>query len=68
MVDNELIIFPKFSWIENDERSNEILKYDKGRELSLYWENNIPVKIFGHGNPHKSDTDLINDFYNNLIN
>jgi hypothetical protein len=64
---NELIIFPKFSWIENDSRSDEVLLNGKGRELSFFWENDIPVKIFGQGVPFKSDGDLINTFYNQLI-
>lgn len=67
MINNKLTIFPKFSWIENDKRSDEILKYDKGRELSFYWENEIPVEIFGVGKPFKSDGDLMNEYYNQLI-
>jgi hypothetical protein len=68
MVDNELVIFPKFSWIENDERSNEITKNNKGRELSFIWENEIPVKVFGQGTPFTSDSDLINTYYKKLLN
>jgi len=68
IIENELIIFPKFSWIENDIRSDEILINSKGGELSFFWENDIPVKIFGNGIPFKSDDELINSFYNQLIN
>jgi hypothetical protein len=68
ITDNELIIFPKFSWIENDIRSDEILKYNKGTEISFFWENEIPVKIFGQGNPFKSDGELISTYYKQIIN
>lgn len=68
MIDNKLTIFPKFSWIENDNRSDEILKHDKGRELSFYWENEIPVEVFGAGKPFKSDSELMNGYFNLLIN
>lgn len=68
MIDDKLTIFPKFSWIEKDNRSDKILKYDKGRELSFYWENEIPVKIFGDGIPFKSDGELINYFYQEITN
>lgn len=66
MINNELIIYPKFSWIENDSRSNELLSYDKGRELSFIWENEIPVKIFGQGIPFTSDGQLINTYYKQI--
>jgi hypothetical protein len=68
VIDDELIIFPKFSWIENNERSDEILKYRKGSELSFIWENKIPVNIFGKGKPFMSDGELINNFYNQITN
>jgi hypothetical protein len=68
MVDNELVIFPKFSWIENDERSNQITTMNKGRELSFIWENDIQVKIFGQGTPFTSDSELINNYYKQLMN
>ena len=63
VVDGTLVVYPKFSWTERDERSDEILKYNKGNELSLFWENDIPVKIFGEGVPCKSDGELMNNFY-----
>jgi hypothetical protein len=68
VIDDELIVFPKFSWIENNERSDEILKYRKGSELSFIWENEIPVNIFGKGKPFMSDGELINNFYNQITN
>lgn len=33
---NELIIYPKFSWSEIDERSDQIVSYNKGGELSFF--------------------------------
>jgi len=68
VIDNELIVFPKFSWIENNQRSDEILKYHKGAELSFIWEKEIPVNIFGKGKPFMSDGELINNFYNQITN
>jgi hypothetical protein len=68
VIDNELVVFPKFSWTEIEQRTNEILKYHKGGELSLYWSESIPVKIFGDGIPYRSDDELINNFYKKIIN
>jgi hypothetical protein len=68
MVDNELIIFPKFSWIENDVRSDEILMKNKGKEISFFWEKEIPIKVFGNGIPFQSDSNLINEYYRQLDN
>jgi hypothetical protein len=62
-----LTIYPKFSWIEKQVRSKEIEKNDNGREISFYWEKEIPYKIFGEGKPFGSDSELINNFYNELI-
>jgi hypothetical protein len=66
IIDNELIIYPKFSWIETNTKSDCIINSDKGRELSFFWEIDIPVSIFGKGIPFKSDSELINEFYNQL--
>jgi hypothetical protein len=66
--DNSLIVYPKFSWSETDERSNEITNLNKGGELSFFWETKIPVKVFGRTEPFKSDQELMNNFYNELIN
>lgn len=68
VIDNELMVFPKFSWIENHERSDEILQHHKGGELSFMWESEIPVKIFAQGVPYKSDGELIHNFYNKIMN
>ena len=66
--DNSLIVYPKFSWSETDERSNEITNLNKGGELSFFWETKIPVKVFGRTEPFKSDQELMNNFYSELIN
>lgn len=68
IINDELIVFPKFSWTENDERTNFILNKNKGSEISFFWEKDIPVKIFGQGTPFKSDSELMNNFYNKIIN
>ena len=68
IINEILVIFPKFSWIENDNRSNKILKFDKGREISFFWKKEIPVKIFGDGIPFISDSALINEYYRVLTN
>lgn len=62
-----LIIYPKFSWIENNPKSDELLLKDQGRELSLIWEEKIPFKVFGKERPFNSDGELINNFYNDLM-
>lgn len=66
--DNSLIVYPKFSWSETDERSNEITNLNKGGELSFFWETKIPVKVFGRTEPFKSDQELMNNFYNEITN
>lgn len=63
---DELLIFPKFSWIERNKNSDDLIKDGGGTEISFTWENKIPFKIFGDGVPFKSDGDLINNFYNAL--
>jgi hypothetical protein len=65
-INDELTIFPKFPFIERDMRSDKILENMKGRELSFFWEGNIPVYIFGKGTPFKSDDELIYNFYEQL--
>jgi hypothetical protein len=65
---NNLVIYPKFSWTETDERSDILINNNQGSELSLFWENEIPVEIFGNGIPFNSDQELMNTYYNNLNN
>lgn len=68
IINDSLVVYPKFSWIEKNERSDDVLKYYKGDELSFFWEKNIPIKIFGEGVPCKSDGELMNNFYNQITN
>lgn len=64
---DRLVLYPKYSWIENNEKTDIIVKQDKGRELSFFWTDSIPVKLFGNGMPFNSDDALINAYYNELI-
>lgn len=68
IINNEVVIFPKFSWIENDIRSDEISMKNKGKEISFFWEKEIPIKVFGNGIPFQSDSNLINEYYRQLDN
>ena len=65
--DNKIIFYPKFSFIEIDKRSEILRKTNPGRELCIYWENDIPFEIFGNGIPFIGDNTLINAFYNQLL-
>jgi hypothetical protein len=67
IVDDYLMVFPKFNWIETDERSDLIVKKYIANELTLFWEDEIPIKIFGDGKPFIGDDSLINAFYNQLL-
>lgn len=66
IINNKLIIFPKFSWIETDERSNKILEHYIANELTFFWEDSIPIEVFGNGLPFSSDDNLINSYYDHL--
>jgi hypothetical protein len=66
--DNTIIIYPKFSFIETDDRSDVILTQHIGDELNIIWDENIDFKIFGDGTPFFGDESLINAFYKELIN
>jgi len=63
-----LVIYPKFNWIETDERSNLITTRNGPREVILCWEDNIPYRIFGNGKPFIGDDALITAYYNELLN
>jgi hypothetical protein len=58
--------FPKFSFIEVCEESNELLKNSVGKELVIFWENEIPYKFFAEDKIFYSDADLINEFYKDI--
>jgi hypothetical protein len=66
--DNKIVIYPKFSFIETDNRSDLILNNGKGDELNIMWDENIDFKVFGDGTPCFGDDSLINAFYNELLN
>jgi len=65
--DEYLVTYPKYSWIEVDERSDLILKNYKGKELVLFWEDTIPIKIFGDGIPFVGDNSLIFNYFKELM-
>jgi hypothetical protein len=66
VTNEELTIYPKYSWIETDDRSDEICTKQTEGELTLFWEGEIKPKIFGDGKPYFSDGQLINEYYNTL--
>jgi hypothetical protein len=66
-VGDELTIFPKFPFIERDERSDTVIRNMRGRELTFFWETKIPVSIFGNGVPFMSDNELMYNFYKKII-
>jgi hypothetical protein len=66
IIDNNLIVFPKFSWIETDERSDKILENHIADELVFFWKDSISIEIFGKGIPFFSDDSLISAYYSQL--
>jgi len=64
--DNIVCIYPKFSFIEVCEESDEMLKTYLGKELVIFWEDEIPYKFFAQDNIFHSDDDLIREFYKQL--
>ena len=71
VVEDELVIYPKFSWIETDGRSDKIVENSLGPELELTWEGEIPIKVFPSLPPnlagHGGDEGLINRYYKELM-
>jgi len=61
-----ICIYPKFSFIEVYEESDEMLKNNLGGELVIFWEDEIPYKFFAQDNIFYSDGDLIREFYKQL--
>lgn len=68
VINDELVIYPKFSFIEIDERSDEITKLYKGKELVIFWEDSINYRVFGDKTPFNGDEQLISEFYRELTN
>ena len=62
-----LVLYPKYSWIEVDERSNKVFENSKGEELTLMWVNNIDYMLFNDGKPFKDDGNLISTYYNEIL-
>lgn len=67
IINNEIIVFPKYNWIETDSRTDILLKNYSGNELIIFWEDKIPIKIFGNGKPFIGDDSLINEYFNKLM-
>lgn len=67
VIDDTIVIFPKYPFIEKLDRSKELLKYNKGVELAIFWKNEIPYRIFGNGVPFIGDDALIYNYYKELI-
>jgi hypothetical protein len=65
--DDHFVIYPKFSWIEADDRSDLLTSSHGPREIILMWEENIPYKVFGDGKPFVGDDALISNYYNQLL-
>lgn len=63
---NEICIYPKFSFIEVLEGTDKLLETNQGRELVIFWEKEIPYKFFAQDKIFYSDKDLINEFYNQI--
>jgi hypothetical protein len=66
IIDNKLVLFPKYPFIEVMEETNSIRDMKRGNDLYFYWEGNIPKKYFNEGFVFKSDAQVINTFYNEL--
>jgi hypothetical protein len=56
VIDDEMFIFPKYSFVEKKQESMEIRNKNKGMEL----------KIFGDGIPFRSDEELIFNYFSEL--
>ena len=46
--------------------SDEMLKTYLGKELVIFWENEIPYKFFAQDFIFNSDGELINEFYRQI--
>lgn len=67
VIDNELYVFPKYPFIEKDSRSDFFNKnYGNYTDLVIFWEDDIPVHIFGSEQFFSSDDQLMSSFYEKL--
>lgn len=66
IIDNKLILFPKYSFIEKCPETKEIQQQNKGVELYLFWDTSFDYSFFGQGTHFYCDKDLINTYFNEL--
>lgn len=67
VINDTIVIFPKYPFIEKLEKSKELVKNNKGAELAIFWKDEIPHRIFGNGVPFIGDDSLITNYYKELI-
>ena len=65
--DNTVVLFPKYTFIEKDSRSDILASMNGPSDLVFFWEESIPATIFQSGIVSTSDEALITSFYNGLI-
>ncbi len=65
--DNTICIYPKYPFIEVFDESNKLLENNLGKELVVFWENEIPYKFFAQDKIFNSDNELINEFYKQIL-
>lgn len=64
--DDMICIYPKYPFIEVFDDSNKLLENNLGKELVIFWENEIPYKFFAQDNIFHSDNELIKEFYKQI--
>lgn len=68
VIDDKLVMFPKFTFIEYDERTNLVSESESHQchDLILFWEDTIPTSYFGEGVVYASETELQLNYYKQL--
>jgi hypothetical protein len=66
VINDKLMLFPKYSFIERNTETQEIQRQNKGAELYLFWDTSFEYSFFGQGTHFYSDKDLINTYFNEL--
>ena len=67
IIDDTLVRFPKYSWIETDERSNFLGEHDLNTaDLIFYWKDNIPFKYFAQDKIYRDCDNILKDYYDLL--
>jgi hypothetical protein len=64
---DRLVLIPKYTFIEKDPRSDEVAQASAASDLVFFWEETIPVSIFGSEVIYTSDESLSSAFYNTLL-